>query len=143
LGNLNAERDWGHAKDYVYMQWLMLQADEAKDYVIASGSKYSVRDFIEAALNCVGVKIEWSGVGVNEIGKISDIFDDSYLNSLGLDCKNLIGNTIIKIDPYYFRPTEVDLLHGDPSKAVEELNWKPKISFHDLVKEMMLSDLAG
>ena len=122
IGNLNALRDWGHAKDYVEAQWLMLQQETPEDFVIASGEQHSVRDFINFALECLDMKIDWIGNGLDEEG----IFN---------------GKTIVKVDPKYFRPTEVDTLLGDASKAKEKLNWKPKISFKELVKEMIDEDL--
>jgi GDPmannose 4,6-dehydratase len=122
LGNLNALRDWGHAKDYVEAQWLMLQQHNPEDFVIASGTQYSVRDFINLASKQLDIKIEWKGKGLKEVG--------SYK-----------GNNIIKVDSRYFRPTEVETLLGDASKAKEKLNWSPKISFKQLVKEMVDEDL--
>ena len=122
LGNLDAKRDWGHAKDYVEMQWLMLQQKKPEDFVIATGKQYTVRDFINLASKKLGLKIEWRGKGLNEVG--------SYK-----------GKDIIKIDKRYFRPTEVEDLLGDPSKAMKKLGWRPKISFEDLVAEMVDSDL--
>ncbi|MEL0215459.1 MAG: GDP-mannose 4,6-dehydratase, partial [Burkholderiaceae bacterium] len=112
LGNLNAKRDWGHARDYVEMQWLMLQQDIPQDFVIATGSQYSVREFIEQAASALGMVIEWKGEGLDEVG----------LNN---------GRVIIKIDPKYFRPAEVETLLGDASKAQDVLGWSPKISFAD------------
>ena len=122
LGNLDAKRDWGHAKDYVEVQWLMLQQDQPEDFVIATGVQYSVRDFVDAAAKELGMEILWEGEGVNETGALN-------------------GKEIVKIDPRYFRPTEVETLLGDPSKAKEKLGWTPKVLFHDLVKEMVASDL--
>ncbi len=122
LGNLNALRDWGHAKDYVEMQWLMLQQKVPEDYVIASGTQFSVRDFVFQAGKVIDMNIEWSGEGLDEVG--------------------YWGNrVIIKVDPRYFRATEVETLLGDASKAKEKLGWQPKISFSKLVEEMMHSDL--
>jgi GDPmannose 4,6-dehydratase len=121
LGNLNALRDWGHAKDYVEAQWLMLQQQKPEDFVIATGKNYSVRDFINLASKILDMKIEWRGKDLNEVG---------YFN----------GMDIIKIDPRYFRPTEVEALLGDSSKAKEKLKWTPKISFEQLVKEMIDED---
>ena len=123
LGNLNAKRDWGHAKDYVEMQWLMLQQETPKDYVIATGEQHSVRDFVNAAAEELGMKITWQGSGVDEKGH-----DDK-------------GNCIVAVDPRYFRPTEVEDLLGDPTRAREELGWVPKISFKELVAEMVREDL--
>ena len=122
LGNLNAKRDWGHAKDFVKAQWLMLQKEEPEDYVIATGKQYSVRDFINLVSKNLDMKIVWKGKDVNEIGSFN-------------------GDDIIKIDPRYFRPTEVETLLGDASKAKEKLNWSPKISFEQLIKEMVDKDL--
>ena len=122
LGNLNALRDWGHAKDFVEAQWLMLQQKNPEDFVIATGKQYSVRDFVNEASKNLDIKINWRGKGLDEVGS----FD---------------GRDIIKVDPRYFRPTEVETLLGDASKAKEKLNWVPKISFKQLVKEMIDSDL--
>ena len=123
LGNLDALRDWGHAKDYVEMQWLMLQQETAEDFVIATGVQYSVRDFVNAASAELGIKIRWEGHGVEERG-----YDSS-------------GKCIISVDPRYFRPTEVETLLGDASKAKNKLGWQPKITFDELVKEMVKEDL--
>ncbi len=123
LGNLNAKRDWGHARDYVRMQWLMLQQDEPEDFVIATGVQYSVRDFVEAAASEVGLEIRWEGSGVDEKG-----YDQH-------------GRCIVAVDPRYFRPTEVETLLGDPSKAKEKLGWEPEVTFEELVSEMMREDL--
>lgn len=125
LGNLDARRDWGHAKDYVEMQWLMLQQDMPEDYVIATGEQYSVRDFVNAAANQLDISIYWEGVGVNEKG-----FDSN-------------GKCIVSVDPRYFRPSEVETLLGDPTKARTRLGWKPKISFEQLVSEMVREDLMA
>ena len=124
LGNLNAKRDWGSAKDYVESMWLMLKAKRASDYVISTGKSYSVRNFVEEAFKYIGVKIIWKGKGLKEIG-----------------VNKKTGKTHIKIDPVYFRPTDVDELRGDSSKARRELKWRPKTSFQKLVREMMESDL--
>jgi GDPmannose 4,6-dehydratase len=123
LGNLDAKRDWGHAKDYVEMQWLMLQQDVAEDFVIATGEQYSVRDFVNAVASELSIQVEWRGTGVNEKG-----FDKTT------------GKCIVEVDPRYFRPTEVETLLGDPSKAHQKLGWKPKITFSQLVSEMVQSD---
>ena len=122
LGNLNALRDWGHAKDFVEAQWLMLQQKKPDDFVIATGKQHSVRDFINLASKNLDLDIEWKGKDLNEVG---------YIN----------GKSVIKVDPRYFRPTEVESLLGDASKAKEKLNWAPKISFKQLVKEMVKEDL--
>ena len=125
LGNLDARRDWGHAKDYVEMQWLMLQQERAEDFVIATGVQYSVRDFVTAAAKEIGLDLQWVGSGERERGLDSD------------------GKCIVAVDPRYFRPTEVDTLLGDASKARVKLGWSPKISFHELVCEMMREDLKA
>ncbi len=124
LGNLNAKRDWGHAKDYVEMQWLMLQQDEPEDFVIATGVQHSVREFVDAASKELDIQIEWQGDGKGEVGT----FD---------------GQEIVRVDPRYYRPTEVETLLGDPSKAREKLGWTPKISFEELVAEMVSEDLKS
>uniref|UniRef100_A0A914X8N2 GDP-mannose 4,6-dehydratase n=1 Tax=Plectus sambesii TaxID=2011161 RepID=A0A914X8N2_9BILA len=124
LGNLNSKRDWGHAKEYVEAMWLILQQDEPDDFVIATGKFYSVRQFVEYAFDEIGKKIVWEGEGVNEIGKESDT-----------------GIVRVKVNPKYYRPTEVEELIGDASKAKKKLGWEPKISLEELVKEMVASDL--
>jgi GDPmannose 4,6-dehydratase len=124
LGNLDAKRDWGHAKDYVEAQWLMLQQNTPDDYVIATGIQHSVRELIEIAGEEIGMKIRWKGKGIDEVG-----YDDES------------KKTIIKIDPRYLRPTEVETLLGDSSKAKKELGWEAKINFKDMIKEMIRSDL--
>ena len=126
LGNLNARRDWGHAKDFVEGMWMILQHKKPDDFVLATSKAYSVRDFVELAFSFVDISIEWSGTGVNEVGKNS---------------KN--GETLIKIDSAYFRPAEVDYLRGDYKKANKILGWKPKISFKELVKEMVENELLN
>jgi GDPmannose 4,6-dehydratase len=125
LGNMDAKRDWGHAKDYVEMQWLMLQQQQPEDFVIATGVQYSVRDFVNAAANELGAPIRWEGQGIEEKG-----YDIS-------------GKCIVAVDPRYFRPTEVETLLGDPSKARLKLGWTPKISFDELVAEMVREDLKS
>lgn len=142
LGNLSAERDWGHAKDYIEAMWLILQQEVAEDYVIASGVTTTVRDFVKLAFSELGIELEFSGKGINEKGVIIDI-DNQKANNLNLNLEHLkLGQTLIKVDPRYFRPTEVDLLLGDPSKAKEKLGWKPKYDLNMLVSEMVLSDLS-
>jgi GDPmannose 4,6-dehydratase len=125
LGNMDAKRDWGHAKDYVEMQWLMLQQEKPEDFVIATGVQCSVRDFVNAAAKELGMQIRWEGQGVDEKG-----YDAS-------------GKVIVAVDPRYFRPTEVETLLGDPTKAKEKLGWTPKISFDELVAEMVRADLKA
>ncbi len=125
LGNLDAKRDWGHARDYVEVQWLMLQQEKPEDFVIATGVQYSVRDFVNAAAEELGMKVLWEGSGVDEKGYDVD------------------GNCIVSVDPRYFRPTEVETLLGDASKAKEKLGWQPKTTFEELVKEMVHEDLKS
>jgi GDPmannose 4,6-dehydratase len=138
LGNLNAKRDWGHARDYVEMQWLMLQQDKPDDYVIASGFQHSVREFVERAASKLGLTLGWEGDGVAETGIVTAIN-----NEIPEVEKHKVqeGQVIVKVDPRYFRPTEVETLLGDAGKAKRELGWEPRISFDDLVKEMVLADL--
>jgi GDPmannose 4,6-dehydratase len=139
LGNLNARRDWGHARDYVEMQWLMLQQDKPDDFVIASGAQHSVREFVERASAELGIHLRWEGEGVDEIGIVDSI---RYKGTESQRHKVLKeGQVIIRVDPRYFRPTEVESLLGDASKAKRELGWEPKISFGELVREMVLADL--
>lgn len=139
LGNLDARRDWGHAKDFVEMQWLMLQQDKPEDFVIATGVQYSVRDFVNAAAGELGMKIRWQGEGVNEIGILHSIHEPRTTNHES----PLTGNVIVRIDPRYFRPTEVETLLGDASKAKAKLGWTPKITFKELVSEMVREDLKA
>ena len=134
LGNLNAKRDWGHAKDYVEMQWLMLQQELPQDFVIASGKEISVRSFVEKTLDYFGIKIEWVNSGVKEYGIIKEIISQN-------DYKVNVNDVIIKVSPKYFRPSEVDYLLGDASKARNILGWKPNIDIDGLVKEMIENDL--
>lgn len=124
LGNLDAMRDWGHARDFVRAMWLMLQQDEPDDYVIATGENHSVREFVEKAFSHIDIKVRWQGSGVHETGEDA-----------------ATGKTLIKIDPRYFRPTEVEFLLGDPSKARDQLGWQPEITFDNLVKGMVREDL--
>jgi GDPmannose 4,6-dehydratase len=124
LGNLNAKRDWGYAKEYVEAMWLMLQQNEPDDYVIATGENHSVREFVEKAFKVVGIQITWKGKGLEE---------------KGLDSKS--GKVLVEVDPYYFRPAEVDNLLGDASYARKKLGWKPKIKFNELIKIMVEHDL--
>jgi GDPmannose 4,6-dehydratase len=126
LGNMDSLRDWGHAKDYVEMQWLMLQQDKPEDFVIATGVQYSVRDFVNAAAKELSIEMRWEGNGVDEKG-----FNAAT------------GKCIVQVDPRYFRPTEVETLLGDPTKAREKLGWTPKTTFHELVAEMVREDLKS
>lgn len=137
LGNLNAKRDWGHAKDFVRMQWMMLQQDEPEDFVIATGVQYSVRDFVNAAAKEIGIEITWKGLGVKEVGIVAALDKSQSTSHPSL----AIGDTIIAVDPRYFRPSEVETLLGDPSKAKNKLGWVPEITFDELVAEMMREDL--
>src|SRR6185312_4573345 len=141
MGNLSAKRDWGHAKDYIEAMWLMLQQDKAEDFVIATGVTTTVRDFIRMTFGELGVEIEFSGKDEREKAVVIDI-DDERMHELGLDPEVLrFGQTIVKVDPKYFRPTEVDLLIGDATKAKEKLGWTPKYNLEELVKDMVQSDL--
>lgn len=124
LGNLDSKRDWGYAKDYVEAMWLILQQEQPGDYVIATGETHTVREFVELSFTEVGINITWKGTGVDE---------------KGIDASN--GNVLVEIDPRYFRPTEVDLLLGDPTKAKKSLGWEPKVSFKELIKMMVNADL--
>jgi len=126
LGNLNAKRDWGHAKDYVYASWLMLQQDKPDDFVIASGESHSVREFVELAFNEIGIDLKWQGSGINE---------------KGIDIKS--GKVIVQVDAKYFRPAEVEILLGDSAKAEKILGWKRNISFKELVSGMVKYDLEN
>jgi GDPmannose 4,6-dehydratase len=165
LGNLDAKRDWGHAKDYVRMMWMILQAEEAEDWVIATGKTTSVRDFVKMSFAEVGVELEFKGEGIHEKAFVSNIDNDKYdsviaslpkqsqssnndnrsTNNGGRITANeqrlVIGQEVLNIDPKYFRPTEVDLLIGDASKAKYKLGWVPKYELADLVKDMMQSDV--
>ena len=144
LGNLDAKRDWGHAKDYVETQWLMLQQDEPDDYVIATGEQHSVKEFVELAGEELGFDIEWNGSGLDEVGIISAIDKGKYSSRSELPDEYLHlqpGTVVVRVDPRYFRPTEVDSLLGDASKAREKLGWAPRITFKELVKEMIAKDL--
>ena len=134
LGNINAKRDWGHAKDYIEDQWLMLQQDKPKDYVIATGNQISVREFVELSFRAVGIKIGFKGKDTDEIGFVEEI-NTTEENSLK------VGDIILRIDKKYYRPAEVETLLGDARKAKNKLGWKPKISVGELAKEMTLSDL--
>jgi GDPmannose 4,6-dehydratase len=124
LGQLNAKRDWGHAADFVRAMWMMLQQDEPEDFVVATGETHSVREFVEQSFHEIGITIAWEGSGLDEIGRDADS-----------------GKVLVQVDPRYFRPTEVDFLLGDPSKAKEKLGWEPKITFKELVKIMIHEDL--
>ena len=133
LGNLDAKRDWGHAKDYIRMMWMILQAEEAEDWVIATGKTTDVRDFVKMAFAEVGIELEFKGTGVNEKGYVKSCSDSEYQLEEGKE--------ILAVDPKYFRPTEVDLLIGDASKAHKKLGWKPEYNLQTLIKEMMAGDI--
>ena len=134
LGNMDALRDWGHAKDYVKMQWLMLQQDEPVDYVIATGKQYSVRQFVEMTCHELGIEIEFKGAGLDEVGIIRSV-------SVAASRHLVPGQIIVRVDPRYFRPAEVETLLGDPAKAQSELGWVPEIGIRELVAEMVKCDL--
>jgi GDPmannose 4,6-dehydratase len=134
MGNIDSLRDWGHAKDYVEMQWLMLQQDTPEDFVIATGEQYSVREFIRWSARELGIDLEFSGSGVDEVARVATVD-----NNICPDLKP--GDVIVRIDPRYFRPTEVDTLLGDPSKAREKLGWVPTVSARDMCTEMVAEDL--
>jgi len=133
LGNLDSKRDWGHAKDYVRMMWMILQAKEPEDWVIATGRTTSIRDFVKMAFSHIGVELEFIGEGINEIAKVVSCSNPEYQIE--------IGKEVLSIDQKYFRPTEVDLLIGDPSKAKQKLGWEPQITLEELIEDMMRSDL--
>ncbi|MBS1142149.1 MAG: GDP-mannose 4,6 dehydratase [Proteobacteria bacterium] len=135
LGNLSSLRDWGHARDYVEMQWMMLQQEQPEDFVIATGVQYSVRQFVEFAAAELGIQLRWEGEGENEVGIVSAVTSN--------DAKVKVGDTIVKVDPRYFRPTEVETLLGDPTKAKEKLGWVPKTTLAELVKEMVQADYTA
>jgi GDPmannose 4,6-dehydratase len=142
LGNIGAQRDWGHARDYVKAMWLMLQQDQPDDYVIATGVTTSVREFIRKCFAFIGVELEFEGTGVAEKGRISTVEPARFEQIMGFKPSHIsAGDIVIQIDPYYFRPTEVELLIGDPSKANNFLGWKPEHDLDDLVKDMMASDI--
>ena len=135
LGNLPALRDWGHARDYVEMQWLMLQQERPEDFVIATGIQYSVREFVKFAARELGVSVRFQGDGVEEVGIVAAVTGDKAR------CK--VGDVIVKVDPRYFRPTEVQALLGDPTRAREKLGWTPTTTLEEVVAEMVAADYAG
>jgi len=141
LGNLDAKRDWGHAKDYVRMMWMILQADEPEDWVIATGQTTAVRDFVKMSFAYAGIALEFKGEGVDEKGTIASI-DNTRLQELGINNAELkVDQEVVAVDPKYFRPTEVDLLLGDPTKAETKLGWSREYQLKELVDDMMASDL--
>jgi GDPmannose 4,6-dehydratase len=141
LGNLNSKRDWGHAKDYVEAMWLILQQEKAEDFVIATGVTTEIREFVRMSFNHVGVKMGFKGEGVDEIGFVEAIDHAVFEASTGQACGLSIGEELVHVDPKYFRPTEVDLLIGDATKARTKLGWSPKHTLQDLVTDMMQSDI--
>ncbi len=144
LGNMSALRDWGHAKDYVEMQWLMLQQDQAEDFVIATGVQYSVRQFVEFSAKELGITLAFEGEGEAEVAKVVKV--EPVVNAKGeseMLAKCKVGDVIVRVDPRYYRPTEVETLLGDPTKAKQKLGWVPKITLGELVKEMVLSDYSA
>lgn len=134
IGNLNAQRDWGHAKDYVEAMWRILQQDSPDDYVIATGVTTYVRDFIKMAFEEIGVELEFKGTGVDELGIVKSVKDNSFIKP---------GQTVVIVDPKYFRPTEVELLIGDATKAKQKLGWEPKYTLSEMVKEMVAADITA
>lgn len=136
LGNMDALRDWGHAKDYVEMQWRMLQQEEANDFVIATGRQYSVREFVEVSAKQLGIEIHWEGMGIEEKGIVSKV-PDEFAENLN------IGDEIVAVDPTYFRPSEVETLLGDPEYAKQALGWEPTTTFAEMVAEMIEHDLCA
>ena len=135
MGNIDSLRDWGHARDYVKMQWMMLQQDEPQDFVIATGLQYTVREFISWAAQELGVTLRFEGTGVNEVGVVERVVGDG---SPGVK----VGDVLVRIDPKYFRPTEVETLLGDPSKAKKLLGWVPEITAQEMCAEMVRADLV-
>jgi GDPmannose 4,6-dehydratase len=135
LGNLSAQRDWGHAKDYVQAMWLILQQESPEDFVIATGVTTSVREFVRKAFQQVGITVSFEGTGNEEIARVEDCSNPNYLIEP--------GKVVVAVDPAYFRPTEVELLIGDPEKARKKLGWTPSYSLDDLVKDMMESDVRA
>jgi len=141
LGNLNSRRDWGHARDYVEAMWLMLQQEKPEDFVIATGHTTEIREFVRMAFGQVGVELSFSGSDAAETAAVSAIDHDKFLATTGQEPGLKVGDVVVRVDPRYFRPTEVDLLIGDPGKAKEKLGWSPKCSLQELVTDMVQSDL--
>jgi GDPmannose 4,6-dehydratase len=146
MGNLDAKRDWGHAKDYVEAMWLILQQETPEDFVIATGITTKVRDFIKMAFDEVGYKLRFEGEGVDEIGVLESIDQEKYNKAVGHSIpkdfqQTQLGTVLVHVDPAYFRPTEVDLLIGDPSKSKNKLGWRPKYDLPMLVEEMVAADV--
>jgi GDPmannose 4,6-dehydratase len=141
LGNLNSKRDWGHAKDYIEAMWLILQQEKAEDFVIATGITTEIREFVRMAFGYLGVTMDFKGEGVDEIGFVAAVDQEKFLKMVGAACKLSVGQELVYVDPKYFRPTEVDLLIGDATKARTQLGWKPKYDLPALVDDMMQSDI--
>ena len=141
LGNLNSRRDWGHARDYVEAMWLMLQQEKPEDFVIATGHTTEIREFVRMAFGQVGVELSFNGSDAAETAAVSAIDHDKFLATTGQEPGLKVGDVVVRVDPRYFRPTEVDLLIGDPGKAKEKLGWSPKCSLQELVTDMVQSDL--
>jgi GDPmannose 4,6-dehydratase len=141
LGNLNSKRDWGHAKDYVEAMWLILQQEKAEDFVIATGVTTEIREFVRMSFKHVGVSMAFKGEGVDEIGYVDGVDEAVFEAATGQKCGLSIGEELVYVDPKYFRPTEVDLLIGDATKALTKLGWSPKHTLQDLVTDMMQSDI--
>jgi GDPmannose 4,6-dehydratase len=141
LGNLNSRRDWGHARDYVEAMWLMLQQEKPEDFVIATGHTTEIREFVRMAFGQVGISLAFSGTDAAETAAVASIDKDKFFATTGQQPALSVGDIVVKVDPRYFRPTEVDLLIGDPGKAKEKLGWAPKCSLQELVTDMVQSDL--
>lgn len=135
LGNLDAQRDWGHARDYVELQWLMLQQDKSSDFVIATGKQISVREFVDKAAHCLGIELDWKGQGVDEIGVVKSLSNEVVENQVR------IGDVVVRVDPRYFRPAEVETLIGDSTKAREKLGWSTSTTLEEMIDEMVSHDL--
>ena len=139
MGNMDSLRDWGHTRDYVEMQWLMLQQDEPEDFVIATGQQISVRQFVTLAAESLGIELEWRGKGLHEKAVVTAIADDALLGADEVLIK--IGQVIVQVDPKYFRPAEVETLLGDPSMAKQKLGWQPTSTLAEMIEEMVSNDL--
>jgi len=146
LGNMDSRRDWGHARDYVYMQWLMLQQPEPEDYVIATGRQFSIREFLQKTALSLGIELDFSGRGLEETAIVKAVDYDLLHSRYGLNrhqCHLRPGDTVVKVNPRYFRPTEVDSLLGDPTKAIEKLGWKPATSLETMIDDMLAEDILN
>lgn len=143
LGNLSAKRDWGHAKDYVKAMYLMLQQEKAEDFVVATGVTVEVREFVRKAFDYLGITLEFKGEGLDEVGVIASINETDKNRELNIKEQVRVGDVVVKVDPHYFRPTEVDLLLGNPEKANKKLNWKPEHTLDELISDMMSSDIKN